>query len=75
VESSGPKITQPLKESSPRSSLDDSVGRADVNRAKTPLEVYENGILKERQGNLSEAVMQYRKAFKVRSFCSLSDLL
>lgn len=32
---------------------------------KTALDVYENAILKERQGSLSEAVVQYRKAFKV----------
>jgi hypothetical protein len=31
----------------------------------TPLEVYETAILKERQGNLSEAVLNYRKALKV----------
>jgi hypothetical protein len=33
--------------------------------ANSPLAVFENAILKERQGSLSEAVMQYRKAFKV----------
>jgi hypothetical protein len=37
-------------------------------QAVTPLEIYENAILKEGQGSLSEAVLQYRKAFKVDLF-------
>jgi len=32
---------------------------------RSPLEIYENAILKEHQGSLSEAVLGYRKAFKV----------
>jgi hypothetical protein len=50
------------RETSPRQSLDGSPLRQ---RIKTPLEMYESAILKERQGSLSEAVIQYRKAFKV----------
>jgi F-box protein 9 len=40
-----------------------------VVQEETPLEIYENAILKERQGSLSEAVIQYRRAFKVRLLC------
>ena len=55
-----------LQEPSPRHSEDDALpSRADITRNNTPLEVYENAILKERQGSLSEAVIQYRRAFKV----------
>lgn len=54
----------PSQESSPRQSEEHSI-RVDANVGRSPLEVYENAILKERQGSLSEAVMQYRKAFKV----------
>ena len=63
--SSLPTSTPP-QESSSRHSEDDALpSRADVTRSNTPLEIYENAILKERQGSLSEAVIQYRRAFKV----------
>jgi hypothetical protein len=55
-----------LKESSARLSEDDSLALPTENvPTNSPLEVFENAILKERQGSLSEAVIQYRKAFKV----------
>lgn len=48
-----------------RSEEDASSGGADRVDSKSPLEVYESAILKERQGSLSEAVIRYRRAFKV----------
>ena len=58
--------TSPVAPSSPRRSEDDSVTSTRTETVgKSPLEVYEGAILKERQGILSEAVMQYRRAFKV----------
>jgi hypothetical protein len=55
-----------IKESSSGRSEGDSLSRSPENaKINTPLEVFENAILKERQGSLSEAVIQYRKAFKV----------
>jgi hypothetical protein len=60
---------QAFHESSPgRSEVDVFTHRTEASPTKSPLEVYENAILKERQGSLSEAVIQYRKAFKVRSY-------
>jgi hypothetical protein len=54
------------KEFSSRRSEDDSLSPPQENpEANSPLAVFENAILKERQGSLSEAVIQYRKAFKV----------
>jgi len=55
-----------LKESSSCPSEEDNPHvKVDSASSESPLEVYESAILKERQGSLSEAVIQYRKAFKV----------
>jgi hypothetical protein len=55
-----------LSSSGPRRSEDDAVVPTRTEPVvKSPLEVFEGAILKERQGSLSEAVIQYRRAFKV----------
>jgi hypothetical protein len=52
--------------SSPRRSQDGAFREKEVSPLEvSPLEVYEGAILAERRGNLSEAVIQYRRAFKV----------
>jgi len=59
---------QPFIEEPPllgRCSEDDGPSVSEESKEQSPLEVYEEAILKERQGSLSEAVVQYRKAFKV----------
>ena len=67
--SASPVATREL--ASPRRSLEKEPL---VLQEETPLEIYENAILKERQGSLSEAVMQYRKAFKVCLFSLIIDV-
>ena len=63
---SSPPVSATPQESLPRHSEEDTLpSRADIIGNNTPLEVYEDATLKEKQGNLSEAVIQYRRAFKV----------
>jgi hypothetical protein len=62
------------KEASSRRSEDDSLPPLSENpKINSPLEVFEDAILKERQGSLSEAVIQYRKAFKVVPYRKQTD--
>ena len=53
----------PSVESSPRHSEDNpttnTTDKGDAHIGASPLDVYENAILKERQGSLSEAVVQH----------------
>lgn len=65
IEAAAPEARSPPRETSPRQSFENSPPQS---RIKSPLEMYESAIMKERHGNLSEAVIQYRKAFKVWSF-------
>jgi F-box protein 9 len=42
-----------------------TIPRHDVSKNESALEVYETGVMKERQGSLSEAIIHYRRALKM----------
>lgn len=62
---SGQLETHPAAQPSPRRSEEAASSVSDRDKEQSPLDVYESAIMKERQGSLSEAVIHYRKAFKV----------